>query len=175
MGVAAGPVIVGGALVGAGTVLALKGLGVPVDQVAAATAKAIKEAAASSAPVAGRHAAAGAAAVGAAMAASAPAGKRVVVAAGDGIRRLLGHSKPDMDDAVSPHARRDLYEAQQGRCNGCANAYEAKDLTIDHIEPTSRGGTNDIDNLQLLCHSCNSIKGNRPMDYLRRRLREDGD
>jgi 5-methylcytosine-specific restriction endonuclease McrA len=33
--------------------------------------------------------------------------------------------------------------------------------TIDHIIPVSRGGTNDVDNLRLLCRSCNSKKGAR--------------
>lgn len=35
------------------------------------------------------------------------------------------------------------------------------DLTIDHIVPLSRGGTDDLDNLRLLCRSCNSSKGDR--------------
>ena len=86
----------------------------------------------------------------------------------------MGHRKPDMKNAVSPHARRLLYELQEGRCNGCGNSYEPKDLTLDHICPSSKGGTNETDNLQLLCHNCNSIKGNRTMDYLRDRLREEG-
>ena len=33
-------------------------------------------------------------------------------------------------------------------------------------------GANDPENLQRLCGSCNSIKGPRDMDYLRRRLEE---
>lgn len=34
-------------------------------------------------------------------------------------------------------------------------------LTIDHIHPTSRGGTNAVKNIQCLCYSCNSNKGNK--------------
>ena len=33
---------------------------------------------------------------------------------------------------------------------------------VDHVIPQSRGATDHIDNLQLLCSSCNRIKGNRP-------------
>lgn len=34
-------------------------------------------------------------------------------------------------------------------------------LTLDHIVPRSRGGTDEPDNLILACWSCNSSKGNR--------------
>ena len=35
------------------------------------------------------------------------------------------------------------------------------DLTIDHIHPQSKGGTNSMLNLQTMCRSCNSSKGAR--------------
>lgn len=43
----------------------------------------------------------------------------------------------------------------------CRRCSTADRLTIDHIKPVSRGGTNDISNLQVLCHPCNSRKGDR--------------
>lgn len=36
-----------------------------------------------------------------------------------------------------------------------------KTLNVDHIVPMSRGGTNSVDNLQALCKTCNSSKGNK--------------
>lgn len=43
--------------------------------------------------------------------------------------------------------------------NECASCHEKRPLTRDHIIPLSRGGTNDINNIQPLCGSCNSSKG----------------
>lgn len=53
--------------------------------------------------------------------------------------------------------------AQYGhRCLACGSQ---EPLTVDHIVPLSKGGTNDITNLQPLCHRCNSAKGDKVIDY----------
>ena len=70
--------------------------------------------------------------------------------------------------------RRFLYTKQQGRCAGCEHEIPLHVLTVDHINPRSRGGSNDISNLQLMDSTCNAIKGDRDMNYLRQRLRELG-
>jgi hypothetical protein len=36
-------------------------------------------------------------------------------------------------------------------------------MTIDHITPKSRGGSNSLDNLQPMCVRCNQKKGNKIM------------
>lgn len=42
---------------------------------------------------------------------------------------------------------------------GCARCGAQSDLTIDHIVPLAKGGTNDERNLQILCAPCNRRKG----------------
>ncbi|MGI9297679.1 MAG: HNH endonuclease signature motif containing protein, partial [Gammaproteobacteria bacterium] len=42
----------------------------------------------------------------------------------------------------------------------------------DHIIAKSRGGQDVDDNIQLLCGNCNSIKGDRGMHYLWRKILE---
>ena len=67
-----------------------------------------------------------------------------------------------------------LFGIQEGKCKGCQEFFRFRNLTIDHIVPRSKGGTNDPDNLQLLCGACNSTKGNRTQDELIWSLREQG-
>ncbi len=55
--------------------------------------------------------------------------------------------------------KHELFGRQEGLCGGCRHAFPFRNLTVDHIVPTSHGGTNHMDNLQLLCGACNSMKG----------------
>lgn len=43
----------------------------------------------------------------------------------------------------------------------CKHCGSSDDLAIDHIHALANGGTNELDNLQLLCRACNSSKGAR--------------
>lgn len=54
-----------------------------------------------------------------------------------------------------------VYENGNGVCAICGKPIERNDFTIDHIIPLSRGGSNDLENLQIACHDCNELKGNR--------------
>ena len=68
-----------------------------------------------------------------------------------------------------------LYKEQNGLCNACGTKFDIRNLEIDHIIPKVKGGGNYYENYQLLCGSCNKIKGDRPMEYLRLKIktRED--
>jgi 5-methylcytosine-specific restriction endonuclease McrA len=46
----------------------------------------------------------------------------------------------------------------------CAYCGGVDDLCIDHIIPLARGGSNDLDNLQILCRVCNSSKNKKTME-----------
>ncbi len=65
-----------------------------------------------------------------------------------------------------------LYGMQDGKCKGCNVQFDIRHFHVDHIVPTSQGGSSEQDNIQLLCGSCNSIKGDRPMEYLKARLKQ---
>ena len=72
--------------------------------------------------------------------------------------------------------RHTLYGQQMGNCAGCNIHFPFANLTVDHILPRSKGGTDHLGNLQLLCAACNSIKGVGSMTDLRARLaRRDRD
>ena len=72
----------------------------------------------------------------------------------------------------SPGVKRELYGDQVGFCQGCRGHFEYRNLEVDHVIPKSKGGGDNIDNLQLLCGHCNRMKGTRTQEYLIARLAE---
>lgn len=52
----------------------------------------------------------------------------------------------------------DLAKILDSTCQYCLKKFPLKDLTIDHIKPRSKGGTNEYENRILACFKCNSTK-----------------
>ncbi len=62
--------------------------------------------------------------------------------------------------------KKHLYGQQDGNCNGCGEHFKIQHFDVDHIIAKAVGGTDHIENLQLLCSNCNRIKGDRGQEYL---------
>lgn len=77
--------------------------------------------------------------------------------------------KKELVRTISGKTRLDVFERDDYRCQMCGRTVEdGIKLHIDHIVPFSKGGSNDMDNLQVLCHECNLAKHDR-MDLKRTR------
>ena len=59
-----------------------------------------------------------------------------------------------------------LFGQQEGVCKGCRMDFPFKIFEVDHVVAQARGGTDHLENLQLLCPHCNRVKGDRPQEYL---------
>ena len=79
---------------------------------------------------------------------------------------LLGMVPATILVSLTTH-RKARYGEQGGHCAGCSEHFQSRHLEVDHIVSRAKGGTDHIENLQLLCGSCSRIKGDRGMEYLR--------
>jgi 5-methylcytosine-specific restriction endonuclease McrA len=67
--------------------------------------------------------------------------------------------------------RAELVEEALGLCPYCVqpfpvvvrNQWARPQATVEHIEPRSRGGTDQRSNLTVACYSCNSSKSDKPL------------
>jgi 5-methylcytosine-specific restriction endonuclease McrA len=46
-------------------------------------------------------------------------------------------------------------------CQGCGKRKSYVDMTVDHIIPRSKGGSDRWSNLQLMCYPCNQSKADQ--------------
>ena len=81
--------------------------------------------------------------------------------------------RTDMDAPVPYRQNKHvLFGMQEGHCNGCRMDFPFKIFHVDHVVPRSKGGPDHIDNLQLLCGHCNSVKGSNSMAYLLTKIKD---
>jgi HNH endonuclease len=71
------------------------------------------------------------------------------------LARELGEDAPRRERIPRP-TRLAVWERDGGRCVECDSDFE---LQFDHLIPLSMGGGTSVENLQLLCATCNKAKG----------------
>ncbi|NET07379.1 MAG: HNH endonuclease [Merismopedia sp. SIO2A8] len=62
---------------------------------------------------------------------------------------------------IHPSVRVSVLHRDNYKCVFCGRTSSEVKLEVDHILPFSKGGKNDISNLQTLCFDCNRGKGAR--------------
>lgn len=70
--------------------------------------------------------------------------------------------------SIPSAVRKYVFEKNKYQCQSCGKQQVEASLTIDHIISLSRGGSNDISNLQTLCFTCNRKKSDNIDNRFRR-------
>ncbi|MEF9995780.1 MAG: HNH endonuclease [Burkholderiaceae bacterium] len=60
-----------------------------------------------------------------------------------------------------------LFARDRHVCGYCGALCDERELTVEHIQPVSRGGHHEWANVVTACRSCNSRKGNRTPEEAR--------
>ena len=82
--------------------------------------------------------------------------------------RLLEYRRiPQQSRALS---RKNILLRDRYTCQYCHRTLPSVELTLDHVQPRSRGGGSSWENLVACCHPCNNRKGNRTPDEAGMRL-----
>ncbi len=64
----------------------------------------------------------------------------------------------------------ELHNIQNNKCAGCELETQIGIMEIDRIILKAKGGQYVRENLQLLCRSCNKLRGSGPMETLRKKI-----
>lgn len=66
--------------------------------------------------------------------------------------------------SVSKKIRFEVFKRDSFQCQYCGESAPKVTLELDHIEPVSKGGSNDITNLVTSCFDCNRGKSDRQLN-----------
>ena len=70
--------------------------------------------------------------------------------------RTPASNKKKTRELVSSEVQRAVWRRDQGKCVKCRSGDA---IHYDHIIPVSKGGSNSVNNIQILCAKCNMKKG----------------
>jgi hypothetical protein len=65
-----------------------------------------------------------------------------------------------------------VYNQYEGKCGICGRFVPFDEFTIDHMIPLSKGGTNELKNLQCACKTCNALKQDSLSEDFMKKLEE---
>lgn len=85
--------------------------------------------------------------------------------------RLKEYTNIIKNKLTSSIKRNKIYSRDKRKCGYCSKFCNDKIITIDHIIPKSRGGSNTPENLVTCCITCNQYKGNRTPDEAKMELK----
>ena len=83
--------------------------------------------------------------------------------AGNDWRCVLNFQLDYPDSAVlgRQHRKRVLIHRHGRDCAYCGCTIKHKNITVDHVVPRSRGGSDELGNLRIACPKCNQMKADR--------------
>lgn len=97
--------------------------------------------------------------------------KEKAVVISHNIIRLVNFVKIPFTKSITTYPTRTLiYKRDDHTCQYCG---AKEDLTLDHIIPSSKGGTNDWENLTTACKRCNLRKGDKFLHETDLKLRSE--
>jgi 5-methylcytosine-specific restriction endonuclease McrA len=83
---------------------------------------------------------------------------RMVIVLPSVIRLVNYRRVPRQNRSVS---RKAVMLRDRSTCQYCGRIFQSKELTLDHVVPSSRGGATAWENLVASCKPCNNRKGDR--------------
>ena len=78
------------------------------------------------------------------------------------------------DSVVAATTATSSLAGRKAAATAVGTTFPFRNFTVDHVIAQARGGGNHLDNLQLLCGACNSLKGDRDQTYLMAQLQARG-
>ena len=93
-------------------------------------------------------------------------------------KRIFEHRRKSAG-YISGSIRYNVLKDAKFRCELCGISADTKALEVDHIMPRNKGGSDEINNLQALCYSCNAMKRDKDSTDFRKvkesyEVREEG-